>query len=361
MSLKEVFEQHPWRSFKKFNEAAKSWGFTNRAEVKRFFDKNVVHQTKINPYDYFLPIYSNTPDAYQFDTLIQSRKGGHKPFLIFINVNTRKAFAYIMRNKGTREVLRVLQKFVAEHSPSTLTSDQDSAYLSNEITDFLIKHNITHYTTEDHNHNILGIINRFIRTLRDLNQERDFTEETMKHFLEVYNSSTHSTTGHTPNSMTQQQEEKYIQKKRSQTQNIRNSTQFTLIPGTKVRVVLDDKPLTKKRLRLSRNYYIVDSTQGNGYLIKAADDSIAFYPRHKLVESSNGKLAETIDEAKRGVVIEILGYNINDDTYKVRYEGGVEDVIPSKNLRESKPTHLGPLEREYWKDKNKPERIRKFF
>ncbi|KAI5532563.1 integrase core domain containing protein family [Trichomonas vaginalis G3] len=120
-----------------------------------------------------------------------------------------------MKNKGTREVLRVLQKFVAEHNPSTLTSDQDGAYLSNEITEFLIKHNITHYTTEDHNHNILGIINRFIRTLRDLNQERDFTEETMKHFLEVYNSSTHSTTGHTPNSMTQQQEEKYIQKKRS--------------------------------------------------------------------------------------------------------------------------------------------------
>ncbi|EAX69007.1 hypothetical protein TVAG_574210 [Trichomonas vaginalis G3] len=43
------------------------------------------------------------------------------------------------------------------------------------------------------------------------------------------------------------------------------------------------------------------------------------------------------------------------------YEGGVEDVIPSKNLRESKSTHLGPLEREYWKNKNKPERIRKFF
>ncbi|KAI5517713.1 hypothetical protein TVAGG3_0509940, partial [Trichomonas vaginalis G3] len=37
MSLKEVFESSPWRSFKKFNEAAKSWGFTNRAEVKRFF------------------------------------------------------------------------------------------------------------------------------------------------------------------------------------------------------------------------------------------------------------------------------------------------------------------------------------
>ncbi|KAI5532473.1 hypothetical protein TVAGG3_0368920, partial [Trichomonas vaginalis G3] len=31
---------------------------------------------------------------------------------------------------------------------------------------------------------------------------------------------------------------KVYTKKRSQTQNIRNSTQFTLIPGTKVRVVL---------------------------------------------------------------------------------------------------------------------------
>lgn len=86
-----------------------------------------------------------------------------------------------------------------------------------------------------------------------------------------------------------------------------------------------------------------------------------FYFCYKLVESSNGKFVEIIDEVKWGVVIEIFGYNINDDIYKVRYEGGVEDVILFKNLRELKLIYLGLLEWEYWKDKNMLERIRKFF
>ena len=109
MNLEQVFESHPWRTFKKFNEAARSFGIEDRKAVKRFFDQHVVHQTKINPYDYYLPIYSNTPDSYQFDTLIQSKDGNGKPFLIFINVNTRKAYAYPMENKGTAEVLKVLK------------------------------------------------------------------------------------------------------------------------------------------------------------------------------------------------------------------------------------------------------------
>ncbi|KAI5520773.1 integrase core domain containing protein family [Trichomonas vaginalis G3] len=357
MSLKEVFESSPWRSFKKFYEAAKNAGFNDRTEIKRFYDENIVHQVKVNPYDYYLPIYSKTHDAYQFDTLVQSKKGRKPPFLIFINVNTRKAFAYIMKNKGTKEVLRVLQTFVAEHHPTSLTSDQDSAYLSNEITEFLIKHNVTHYTTEDHNHNILGIINRFIRTLRDLNKERDFTEESMNKVINAYNKSTHNSTGFKPNQMTSKEEDEYIKQKRMLTEERRSSS---LLPGTKVRIILEHKPHEKVRNQLSDDYYIVDSSQGNGYLIKAADHSVAFYPRFRLVESENGRLAKTVDEAKRGIVNKIVSYDEDKDEYTVIYEGGVDDKIPSRNLRESNPTHLSELEKDYWKDKNKPKLIKKF-
>ncbi|EAX87117.1 hypothetical protein TVAG_112360 [Trichomonas vaginalis G3] len=161
--------------------------------------------------------------------------------------------------------------------------------------------------------------------------------------------------------MNEEQEKEYIAQKREKSNNIINSEKFNLIPGTKVRVIKDDKPFKKKRLNLSRNYYILDSAQGNGFLIRAEDDSVAFYPRHKLVESSNGRLAKTLDDAKRGVIAEILSYNSRTDKYKVRYEGGVEDEIKSNALRESKPTHLGPMEREFWKGKEIPNKIKKYF
>ncbi|EAY05764.1 hypothetical protein TVAG_138330 [Trichomonas vaginalis G3] len=58
MSLKEVFESSPWRSFKKFYEAAKNAGFNDRTEIKRFYDENIVHQVK----DEYTVIYEGGVD-----------------------------------------------------------------------------------------------------------------------------------------------------------------------------------------------------------------------------------------------------------------------------------------------------------
>ena len=85
-----------------------------------------------------------------------------------------------MMNKGSVEVLKALEKFVNEIGDvKVLTSDQDSAYLSNTVLTFLREKGIAHKPAEDNNHNVLGIINRFMRTLRDLNNGEDFAEERM--------------------------------------------------------------------------------------------------------------------------------------------------------------------------------------
>ena len=52
-------------------------------------------------------------------------------FLVFININTRKAYAYPMKNKGTFDVINALHKFFNDvKEVKVLCSDQDSAYLS---------------------------------------------------------------------------------------------------------------------------------------------------------------------------------------------------------------------------------------
>lgn len=358
--LQELYNNSRWKTFNKFYPIAAEKGF-KKQEVRNFLNKEVVHdKLKIDSSKYFLPIYSKTPDSYQFDTLIQSKNSSPSAFLIFININSRKGYAYPLRNKNKDSIMNALKEFVDEVHPKTLTSDQDSAYLSNEITSYLLENNITHYTTERHNHNILGIINRLIRTLRDLNRDRDFTVESMNKFMKIYNDSIHSTTGIPPNKFNSINEQKYIQKMNDKTDAVLNDKDFKLRPGDKVRVVIDFDAMKKRRTKLSPDYYIVDSEQGNGFLIKAADDSVAYYPRHKLIKSSTGKYASTIDDASFGIVDEIIDYNEKTDKYTVIYEGGVKDKIPSRNLRGNKPTHLGVMEIKYWKNKTIPERLKRY-
>ena len=361
--MQALFNQYGWRSAKKFVPLAVRHGFTEK-QAREFLKKNVTHDKKFTKgSEYFIPIVGQTIDDYQFDTLIQSRQANIPAFLIFININSRKAYAYPMKNKGSSEVLRVLNEFIKEtpSKPVNMTSDQDSAYLSSEVIQFMINNNIDYHTTEDNNHNILGIINRFMRTIRDLNKVRDFSSATMNKLINGYNNSEHSATGICPNKFTNKDNLNYTSKMEAKTSEVKKNPDFELKEGSKVRIILSKDMIGKKRSNLSQNYYIIDSKDGHGYLIKSADESVAYYPRHKLVLSSTGSLAKTLNDGKRGIITEIEKYNEKSDTYKIKYTDGSTDTIPAKNLRETRPTVLSSMEMSYWGNKNKiPNSILKF-
>ena len=88
---------------------AKRYGFSEE-EAREFLKESAPRDARI-PKPRFTPIFSTTGKSYQFDTLIQRKL---RPFLVFINVNTRKAYAYQMANKGSAEVLRALEKFTRD-------------------------------------------------------------------------------------------------------------------------------------------------------------------------------------------------------------------------------------------------------
>ena len=361
--MEELFKKYPWRSLKRLKPIALKHGF-KESEINEYFKKNVFHdKLNVKSREYFLPIFGSRPGVYQFDTLIQSKGNNPPAFLVIININSRKAYAYPLKTKGTKDILNALNKFINEvdEKPYQMTSDQDSAYLTDDIIDFMKNNDIDYRTTEDNNHNILGIINRFMKTLRDLNEKRDFTTEDMKRIIKLYNNTEHTTTGKTPNEFNKNDELNYIAEMKAKSDEIKSQEDFNLKPNDKVRVILDNKPLSKKRTNLSKDYYLVDSKDGNGFLIKSKDESVGYYPRHKLIKSSNGKLAETLDDGKRGIIDEIKGYNEKTDKYKVVYTDGTPDTIKAKYMRETRPTHLGPLEIQFWKtQKEIPKKISSF-
>ena len=120
-SIDQLFKKYPWRTASKFIPLAKRYGFSEE-EANRFLKESAPRDARV-PKPQFTPIFSTTGESYQFDTLIQRTL---KPFLVFININTRKAYAYQMANKGSTEVLRALEKFIPSAGDvKVLTSDQD--------------------------------------------------------------------------------------------------------------------------------------------------------------------------------------------------------------------------------------------
>jgi hypothetical protein len=358
-SLHALFKKCPWRTFNKFSSLAHRYGFTNDNEIKSFL-KTVIHD-EIPPEPKYLPIFSETPDAYQMDIVFID----NKIYLVFININTRKAYIENLVNKSAKSVKTALSRFIAKAHPKSLQSDQDSAFLAKEILGYLKDQGIRYRTISDNDHHILGIINRFIRTIRDLSSD-DSSNEDLKNIIKEYNKTPHSSLSETlktemsPNQMTPDAEQKYIKLKEHEFQLILSEREDIPI-GTKVRLVIDKDPLKKTRSNLSKTSYIVDSIEGNQYLIKSIDGSIDKVPFWKIVPcDSHIPLAKTIKNGKRGIIERIKAYNPKKDTYLIIYDEGTEDWIPARNLREGNPLNLSKMEKEYWKDKEMPESIRKW-
>ena len=151
------------------------------------------------------------------DTFINDKTKDGLNYLMLININTRKAYCYPMKGKGAKEVAKALNKFFEEEPDVySITSDQDAAYLSNDVLQLMKSNDIIYNTTEDNNHNVLGIINRFMRTIRDMadqdqthsknvvGENRYINEQEMDNLIDSYNNSPHRSLDYKiPNEMTE--------------------------------------------------------------------------------------------------------------------------------------------------------------
>ena len=353
-TLNDLYKIFPWKTPNKFIPLAKKHGFTEDAARK--YLHNLIHDVKV-PKAQFMNIYSKHSNGFQMDTFINDKTKDGLNYLMLININTRKAYSYPMKGKGAKEVLGALQKFIKDEPHIySITSDQDAAYLSNDVLTFMKSNNILYTTTEDNNHNVLGIINRFMRTIRDMiGENRYINEQEMSRLIDAYNNSPHRSLNYkVPNEMTEKDEEQYIKTKS-------NNNPYDFQPNDKVRIIQAKEPFSKRRNKVSKEAYIVDSKVGNQFIVKSKDESIDKLPGYRLVKTTNNNIANTLKGGKRGIVERIISYDTKKNKYNIEYSEGTKDTIPARNLREGAPTKLSNMELEYWsKKKNIPAAIKKW-
>jgi hypothetical protein len=267
---------------------------------------------------YMHPIYANHYHQYQVDLLEQSHvkkdeekdnedgddveDGRNYPkfFFMAINTNTKYAYAFPLDGKDTASVLGALGDLRRKTGDKlrSIVSDEEAALNSDEVRHWLKHNHVGIHTIIDQNHTALAVVDRLIRTLRDMNtptryskdtsthrKYRDFTDKRMQHLLSIYNETKHEGTGHTPLEMTldRKLETRFIIKRIYAVSRRKKITDFNLPVGKWVRYIIPRDPMKKARYKVSTERYQISAKAGNAYQLMAQDGSELQLSRWRLL------------------------------------------------------------------------------
>jgi len=280
-------------------------------EVKRIVDHRLkdhyINRRHIKRY--MVKIFSSRLNCW-FHDLYDNRDGNTPRYWhVFIGTNNRFAAAYPLSDKRATSIHKTLKKFIEEFHPVKLTSDEEPGFIEKNNLQLLKDNKCIVQTIPDKNHSALGIIDRFMRTLRDMNtptehskrQSHDnkytfITEKRMRKLLNIYNNSYHGAIDCTPKEMfdNPKKEREYIFKCIANKDKQKEMKDFDLKDGWFVRFIVP-KDTFKKRYQLTKECYKIDSKSGNMYNLIAKDGTTISKPRYQLyLCESDGSKPENI-------------------------------------------------------------------
>ena len=364
-----------FNSFKRVVDAVKRQfpNITNK-ELRNIIKKRIhdKHMSRERRKIYQVRVFSTFPGSWMID--IYDNLADHDPryWYIFININTRFAEAYPMKDKTKDSINTVLRLFVNKYHPRKITSDEEAGLVAKTNVDYLKTNTCGLYIIQEKNHSALSLVDRFIRTLRSMNQPQSgenkdsFDDEykfidrnKMTMLLNLYNNTIHYTTGLTPSFMMThpEHEMKYIEKCIDNKLRQEEIKDFKLKIGSLVRYFIDNDPMSKKRSSLSRECYKIESRNRNVYTIIALDGTTKDVSRWRLVAvDPNEKhvLGQTLNTDK-GIVEEIVK-ETSPNKVQVRFKmpdgSKYTKEINKRELRYPTPQFESKLEIDY-KNKNK--------
>ena len=299
--------------------------------------------------------------CYQMDTLEQSDSAkNHKNnwatippyYLVLININSRKGYAYPMNTKNSEYVAAALTRVLENNKMTHLYTDADRAYTEKAVANILKEKGVSHHTTNNDNKHALGIINRFIKTLRDENgvDKRDIEVSDMEKILKWYNSKVHSATNCAPNDWTESKNESWIAQKHREMLAKQGADDIHV--GDRVRIPKFYDVFSKRRAQYEVDTYKVEGIEGNRYQV-LKDGKLVTFSRFQL-RKPVGNENQHQSGPPRDVLYKIHEYFPPSKEYRVIWEDNTTEYVKPESLREN-PKRLTAMERKFWRDKPEAE------
>jgi hypothetical protein len=268
--IKKVRERHPEIKVKDIQDYIKN------QEVSQ------INTTVNKTYQYKI---TAPPRTFQIDIFWWKRGETLIPILLLVDVLSRKAWAYVLtkskQEKRAEVSVKTLEEFKNEVGQiNGLTGDNE--FSSAAIRKFCDDNNIrldTSVAKEEHisNGNKLGIIDRLVRTLRELIEKyyditgyrTDNIKDVMKSIIDTYNNNSHRTLKNkTPNEVFKDNDD---QTARHLNDTMHNQQVYKSVPfndGDKVRILEKKEKFDKGKQKFSKELYTIDKKEGYKLLIK---------------------------------------------------------------------------------------------
>ena len=224
------------------------------------------------------------PRTFQIDIFWYKRKDTLTPILLLVDVLSRKAWAYVLtksqQEKRADISVKTLENFKNEvGSINGLTGDNE--FSSAAIRKFCEDNNIrldTSVAKEEHisNGNKLGIIDRLVRTLRELIEKyyditgyrTDNIKDVIASVIETYNNSSHRTLKNkTPNEVYKDNDDQTARHLNDIAHNQRVYQSVPFKDGEKVRIIEQKEKFDKGKKKFSKEIYTINKKEGYKILV----------------------------------------------------------------------------------------------
>ena len=146
---------------------------------------------------------------YQIDLLDMQKfaknNKGMKWVLICVDIFTRRAEAVAIKTKSTEDTLEGLETIIKKLGKPQIIASDNGGEFKGAVAKWLKHQHILHKTNEILDHKVLGIIDRFSQTLKNMLYKYFTKSQTtewltvLPKFIKAYNSTIHSSLGISPN------------------------------------------------------------------------------------------------------------------------------------------------------------------
>ena len=281
--IKNVRERHPEIKVKDINEYLKN------QEV------NQINTTVNKTYQYKI---TAPPRTFQIDIFWWKKAETLIPILLLVDILSRKAWAYVLTKSKKEKRAAVSVKTIQEFKDEVgliRGLEGDNEFSSAPIKKFCDDNDIrldTSVAKEEHisNGNKLGIIDRLVRTLRELIEKyyditghrTDNIKDVMKSIIDTYNSNSHRTLDNkTPNQVFKDNDDQIA---RHLNDSVHNQQVYKTVPfnsGDQVRILEKKEKFDKGKQKFSKELYTIDKKEGYKILVK--DEKRKLKPSELLV------------------------------------------------------------------------------
>ena len=373
--LKNKFEKYKFNDVKKALYYFKKYDNIKPSDVKHYFNK---YHSKRYIKKYNKSLMGNTFSAFQNNYIMDIYFVKKNPYLLFVNINTKYAVIYPLKNKSANEILPKLEDFKKHYKPTIIQCDDDKSFRDFRIIEFMKNNKIIMKFHLNTLHTDLSIINRLCRTLNNLREKHE--DLPLNKIVKIYNKTYNNAIKMTPQEMNEDinKELNYIYEQFL----IRDSKQKMLLNSPinkhdKVKYILDEDKKNNRfnknqyKYQISRNYYRVENINSPfSYDIIAKDGTVKTVPRYRLIKvnkDENIKFADSIENESKFIVQDkIIDYepkfnkdgsiNPTKSLYLVRCVSRDEEGNKIKenlwysinDMRQKIPTKISELETEFY-------------